>query len=191
MSRQGLASASRRASEALRETCTTRRRHLLFAPQLVANKFWIDTGCTALPRAVHRFCTRARFSGAIVAAAVIILAAVDGVAAQTPPPDVASSTFRVFLNDGRALPAYGESAVVADRVVFSLLVGGGPVPTAIQLVTLPASSVDLDRTARYAKAVRAAYFAATTGEAEYQTMTSQIASTLDALPAIADPTLRL
>jgi hypothetical protein len=113
------------------------------------------------------------------------------VAAQTPAPDAVSSTFRVFLKDGRALPAYGESAVVADRVVFSLVVGGGPVPIATQLVTLPASSVDLDRTARYAKAVRAAYFAATTGEAEYQTMTSQIASTLDALPAIADPALRL
>jgi hypothetical protein len=191
MRRQSLASASRRASEALRETCTTRRRHILFARQLSANKFWIDTGCTALPRTVHRFCTHARLSGAIVAVAAIVLAAVGGVAAQTPPPDVAASTFRVFLNDGRALPAYGESAIVADRVVFSLLVGGGPVPMTIRLVTLPASSVDLDRTARYAKAVRAAYFAATTGEAEYQALTSQIASTLDALPAIPDPTLRL
>jgi hypothetical protein len=191
MRRQGLASASRRASEALRETCTTRRRHLLFAPQLLANKFWIDTGCTALPRTVHRFCTHARFARTIVAVAVVVWTAVAGVAAQAPPPDVASSTFRVFLRDGRALPAYGESAVVADRVVFSLLVGGGPVPTAIQLVTLPASSVDLGRTARYAKAVRAAYFAATTGEAEYQALTSQIASTLDALPAISDPALRL
>src|SRR5580704_2964960 len=191
MSRQGLASASRRASEALRESCTTRRRHLLFAPQLLANKFWIDTGCTALPRAVHRFCTHARFARATGTLAVLVLAAAMSVAAQTPAPDAVSSTFRVFLKDGRALPAYGESAVVADRVVFSLVVGGGPVPIATQLVTLPASSVDLDRTARYAKAVRAAYFAATTGEAEYQTMTSQIASTLDALPAIADPTLRL
>jgi hypothetical protein len=126
-----------------------------------------------------------------VSVAVAVFAAVAGAAAQTPPPDVASSTFRVFLSDGRALPAYGESAVVADRVVFSLLVGGGAVPTAIQLVTLPASSVDLGRTARYARAVRAAYFAATTGEAEYQALTSQIASTLDALPAISDPALRL
>jgi len=191
MRRQVLASASRRASEALRETCTTRRRHLLFAPQLLANKFSIDTGCTALPRAVHRFCTHARFVRAPVAVVAVVLASVAGVAGQTPSPDVASSTFRVFLNDGRAIPAYGESAVVADRVVFSLLVGGGAAPTAIQLVTLPASSVDLGRTARYAKAVRAAYFAATTGEAEYQALTSQIATTLDALPAIPDPTLRL
>jgi hypothetical protein len=126
-----------------------------------------------------------------VAVAVVFLVAVASVAAQTPLPDVASSTFRVFLSDGRALPAYGESAVVADRVVFSLLVGGGTVPIAIQLVTLPASSVDLGRTARYAKAVRAAYFAATTGEAEYQALTSQIASTLDILPAISDAALRL
>jgi len=130
----------------------------------------------------------ARATGAV---AVIVLTAVVGLGAQTPPSDVASSTFRVFLKDGRALPAYGESAVVADRVVFSLIVGGGAVPMALQLVNLPASSVDLERTARYAKAVRAAYFAATTGEAEYQAMTSDIASTLNALPAIADPALRL
>src|SRR5579864_3880722 len=139
MRRQRLASASRRASEALRETCTTRRRHLLFAPQLSVNKFWLDTGCTALARAVHRFCTPARFRRALVAVAAVALAAVASAAAQTPSPDVASCTFRVFLTDGRALPAYGESAVVADRVVFSLLVGGGAAPTAIQVVTLPAS----------------------------------------------------
>jgi hypothetical protein len=191
MWRQRLASASSRASEALRETCTTRRRRLLFAPQLGTNKFWIDTECTALPRSVHRFCTREASVRAAAALAVIVLTVAASVAAQTPPSDVVSSTFRVFLKDGRTLPAYGESAIVADRIVFSLIVGGGPVPLAMQLVTLPVSSVDLERTARYAKAVRAAYFAATTGEAEYQTMTSEIASTLDALPAIADPALRL
>jgi hypothetical protein len=191
MRTQSLASASRRASEALRETCTTQRRHLLFAPLLLANKFRIDPKCTALPRAVHSFSTHTRVAGATRVVAVIFLAAVVGLGAQTPPSDVVSSTFRVFLKDGRALPAYGESAVVADRVVFSLIVGGGPVPLALQLVNLPASSVDLERTARYARAVRAAYFAATTGEAEYQAMTSDIASTLDALPAISDPALRL
>lgn len=191
MRRQSLASALRRASEALRETCTTRRRHLLFAPLLLAKKFWLDTGCTALPRTVHRFSTCARLARATRPVAVIVLTAVVGLGAQTPPSDVAASTFRVFLKDGRALPAYGEPAVVADRVVFSLVVGGGPVPIALQLVNLPASGVDLERTARYAKAVRAAYFAATTGEAEYQAMTSDIASTLDALPAISDPALRL
>ena len=34
----------------------------------------------------------------------------------------AGSIFRVFLSDGRAIPSYGESAVVGDRLVFTLLV---------------------------------------------------------------------
>ena len=124
---------------------------------------------------------------AVIAAAT----AAAGLVSQSGSPDPAASTFRVFLKDGRALPAYGESAIVGDRVVFSLLVGGGAVPVSTQLMTLPAASVDLDRTARYAKAVRAAYFAATSGEAEYSSLTSEIASTLDALPAVTDPAARL
>ena len=111
--------------------------------------------------------------------------------AQTPAADTASSTFRIFLTDGRALPAYGEAAIVGDRVVFSLLIGGGSAAPAMQLMSLPLSSVDVDRTTRYARAVRAAYYAATSGEAEYRAVTSGIASTLDAIPAIPDAALRL
>ena len=99
MRRQGLASASRRASEALRETCTTRRRHLLFAPQLSANKFWIDTGCTALPRTcpqVFFHTPSAHFVRTTRALAVIVLTTVGGVAAQVAYLEaVASSIFRV------------------------------------------------------------------------------------------------
>lgn len=111
--------------------------------------------------------------------------------AQTTAADDASSTFRIFLTDGRALPAYGEAAIVGGRVVFSLLVGGGSVAPSMQLVSLPVSAVDVDRTTRYARAVRAAYYAATSGEAEYRAVTSGIASTLDAIPAIPDAALRL
>jgi len=133
---------------------------------------------------------RRRRHAVLAASAAVFFAAVS-LFAQSPTSDSASSTFRVFLKDGRALPAYGESAVVGDRVVFSLVVGGGNVPVTTQLMTLPIASVDVDRTARYAKAIRAAYFAATSGEAEYTALTSDIASTLDALPAVTDPAVRL
>jgi hypothetical protein len=113
--------------------------------------------------------------------------------AQSSLTDAATSIFRVFLKDGRALPAYGESAVVGDRVIFSLwLAPGAPnAPPKTQLVSLPAATVDVDRTERYARAVRQAYFAATTGEAEYEALTAEVATTIDALKAVPDQAERL
>jgi hypothetical protein len=116
---------------------------------------------------------------------------VASAAAQSTLADPTMSTFRVFLKSGKALPSYGESTVVGDRIVFSLLVGAPDAAPRMQFVDLPVSAVDLDRTARYARAVRTAYLEATTGEAEYQAVTSDVASLLDAIPAIPDPTLRL
>ena len=46
---------------------------------------------------------------------------VSPAAAQLVEP---RATHRVFLKDGQALPAYGESVVVDGRVVFTLLVSG-------------------------------------------------------------------
>lgn len=182
-------SAGSRASEALRESCTSQRRHSLFTRQRLPKKFSLDMWCTAIPRAVHRFSTLGG-SAMLIGVSVLLLVLATDLRAQSQA-DVDASTFRVFLRDGRGLPAYGEAAVVGDRVVFSLIVGGGAVPVAFQLMSLPASSVDVDRTARYAKAVRAAYFASASGEAEYQAITSDVAATLDSLPAVSDPAARL
>jgi hypothetical protein len=67
----------------------------------------------------------------------------------------AGAVFRVFLKNGQALPSYGESAIVGDRIVFTLLVGAVDARPTVQLMSLPADRVDLVRTRRYADAMRA------------------------------------
>ena len=99
--------------------------------------------------------------------------------------------FRVFLNDGQAIPAFGESAVVGDRVIFTLVVGDGGAKTAMQLVSLPVSTVDVARTARYAESMRAARYAATRGEADYAAMTAEVERSVAQLTKIEDPKRRL
>jgi hypothetical protein len=103
----------------------------------------------------------------------------------------AGSIFRVFLSDGRAIPSYGESAVVGDRIVFTLLVSASAGPPALQLMSLPLPSVDLQRTQRYANSLRAAHYAATRGEADYAAMTAEVQRALDQITGIADTKKRL
>lgn len=103
----------------------------------------------------------------------------------------AGALFRVFLNDGQAIPAFGESAVVGDRVVFTLVVGDGGAKTAMQLVSLPVSTVDVARTARYAESMRAARYAATRGEADYAAITAEVERSVAQLTKIEDAKRRL
>jgi hypothetical protein len=103
----------------------------------------------------------------------------------------ADAIFRVYLKSGQALPAYGESALVGDRVVFTLLLGASPTPTSMQLMSLPAANVDLDRTRRYANTIRAKHYAATRGELDYAAMSQEVQRTLGQLPAVQDPRKRL
>lgn len=126
--------------------------------------------------------TRAAY---LVTTCFVLIAPAD----QSPPP---SSVFRVFLQAGDALPSYGQAAIVGDRVIFTLLVGGDDSPRRrYQLVDLPAREVDVDRTAAYADSVRGAHYAASRGESEFAEMTADVSRTLDALPGIADPLERL
>jgi hypothetical protein len=110
------------------------------------------------------------------------------VAAQAIDP---GPTFRVFLTTGEALVSYGESAQVGDRVIFTLMVGDGSVATRYQLISLPASAVDLTRTQQYSQAVRATRYAATRGETDYAAMTAEVTRALDELMTIEDPKQRL
>ena len=103
----------------------------------------------------------------------------------------AGSMFRVFLTDGQAVPSYGESAVVGDRVIFTIIVGDGSIRTTMQLVSLPVTAVDLFRTARYAESMRAARYAATSGEADYAAMTAEVERSVAQLTKITDPKRRL
>ena len=108
--------------------------------------------------------------------------------AQTAGP---STIYRVFLTDGQALPSYGEAAQVDDRVVFNLLIQRSGTDQRLQLVSLPVSAVDLGRTIRYAETMRAGFYAATRGEAEYTAMTGNVARTLDEIAKTADRRARL
>ena len=108
--------------------------------------------------------------------------------AQTAGP---STIYRVFLTDGQALPSYGEAAQVDDRVVFNLLIQRSGTDQRLQLVSLPVSAVDLGRTIRYAETMRAGFYAATRGEAEYTAMTGNVARTLDEIARTTDRRARL
>lgn len=108
--------------------------------------------------------------------------------AQTAGP---STIYRVFLTDGQALPSYGEAAQVDDRVVFNLLIQRSGTDQRLQLVSLPASAIDLGRTIRYAETMRAGFYAATRGEAEYTAMTANVARTLDEIAKTPDRRVRL
>ena len=92
------------------------------------------------------------FSTALFRAAVLGLALAPSVvaSAQAAPPE--ATLFRVFLVDGTTLVSYGEYARVADRVVLSLPLGGTPAAPRLQLLSIPATSVDWDRTDAYADA---------------------------------------
>jgi hypothetical protein len=110
--------------------------------------------------------------------------------AQTPSTSP-GTIYRVFLNDGQALPSYGEAARVDDRVVFNLLVHRTAADQQLQLVSLPAAAVDMPRTARYAEAMRASFYAATRGEADYTAMTGEVAATLDQIARTTEVAARL
>ena len=102
---------------------------------------------------------RAALAGVLVASGVVARA-------QSPrrrkPRCIACSS-----PTASTLVSYGEFARVADRVVLSLPLGGTPAAPRLQLLSIPATSVDWDRTDAYAEAARAARFAATRGPDQY------------------------
>jgi hypothetical protein len=98
---------------------------------------------------------------------------------------------RVYLADGSAIVSYGEYARVGERVVFSMLLGGEPESPGLQLVNLPASVVDWDRTARYADSARAAHYAGTQGESDYAQLTAGVARTLNDISVATNDKARL
>ena len=103
----------------------------------------------------------------------------------------AAVTFRVFLRDGTAAVSYGDYARVGDRLIFTMPVGAGGRAEALQVVNLPVSSVDLEKTEQYAQGVRAARYAATSGEADYAALTAEVAQALNKVTATNEPLERL
>lgn len=120
---------------------------------------------------------------AVVTAAVWASA---GRPAAAAAPESPRPSYRVFLTDGTPLVSAGEPVRTDGRVVFSL-----PIGDALQVVTLPDSTVDWDRTTRYADAVRHRRYAASQGEDDYLALSNQVARALSDMAFAPDAASKL
>jgi hypothetical protein len=128
---------------------------------------------------------KTRVAALLVAAGLLV-----GPAAVAQDAD-SSAIMRVFLKDGQTLPSFGETAQVADRLVFTLVIGEMANSPQYQLVSLPLALVDVEKTQRYGETVRAARYAATRGEADYSAMTTDVSRALEDLAKTDDPKAKL
>jgi hypothetical protein len=106
------------------------------------------------------------------------------------PSVSARPLFRVILNDGTALVSFGEFTRVGDRVVFSMPLDS-PLGDHLQLVNLPASTVNWEATEQYSIATRYAQYVATRAEADFAVLTGEVASALNEIALAKDPARRL
>jgi hypothetical protein len=130
---------------------------------------------------------RVRAAHAILSVALLAVTVLS-----TPVSAADALLYRIFLHDGSMLVTYGDFARVADRVVFSIPLGGfeGPSP-ALQLVSIAESAVDWDRTDRYAAATRARHYAETRGEADFEALSARVARALNEVATTEDAARRL
>lgn len=103
----------------------------------------------------------------------------------------AAPLFRVFLKDGTTLVSYGELARVDERVVFSMPTSASTAAPQLQLITIPSSQVDWERTLNYAESVRAKRYLATRAESDYALLTNEIAQALNDVALADNPVKRL
>lgn len=120
-----------------------------------------------------------------LACVLLALGAAPAPAAQGP-----TLLYRIFLQDGTTLVSYGEFALVADRVVFSVPVGT-PDGSNLHLVSIPESLVDWIRTDDYTNAVRAAQFAATNGPDHFARLGNRVTEALNDIRITQDPSRQL
>jgi hypothetical protein len=109
---------------------------------------------------------------------------------QSPNPQ-SLEVFRVFLTDGRILHSYGECATLPEELVCVVKLGGGAVGESHDVLTVPLVMVDEARTREYARALRAAQYAATRGEREYTEMTTELTRVMAEVEASTDTDRRL
>ena len=132
-----------------------------------------------------------RFLRPAVCRVFVALAASMAAAAPCAAAEPDAVLYRIFLRDGGVLVSYGEFAHVADRVVFSIPIGGTDTHPVLHLLTLAERDVDWDRTNAYANAARAQRYAATRGEADFAKLTRDVADTLYQAGLLEDPKQRL
>jgi hypothetical protein len=102
-----------------------------------------------------------------------------------------SVLYRLFLIDGSSLVSYGEFARVGGRVVLSIPVGDIAQSPTLQLVSIPESTVDWERTDQYSNAVRAHRFGETQGERDFAMLSGRVAEALNQIALTDDPKRRL
>src|SRR5215475_7031711 len=131
---------------------------------------------TSFPPIIHMFSTGwfRLVVFASLAAGVASSAFAGAIAGQAS--DV--TLYRVFLRDGSTLVSYGEFARVGDRVVVTLPIGGGEAPD-LQLLSLPADTVDWEKTDAYADSARAMRYAQTHGPNDFANLTNAVTITLN------------
>lgn len=119
---------------------------------------------------------------AVAAACLLSFAALAS--AQSGPSR--ATLFRVFLNDGSTLVSYGEYARVADQVVLSMPLGGTPDAPKLQVLSIPASTVNWEQTDAYAEAARAARYAETRGPNDYALLSGAVSRALSDIAVTTD-----
>jgi hypothetical protein len=102
-----------------------------------------------------------------------------------------SVLYRLFLQDGTSIISYGEFARVAGRVVLSIPLGDPSQSPALQLISIPETSVDWLRTDRYSQAVRAKRYGETRGESDFAMLSARVTEALNQIALTSDPARRL
>ena len=97
-----------------------------------------------------------------------------------------ATLFRLFLKDGGTFVSFGEYTRVDDRVVFSMPVGGPVDEPRLQVVWIPAASVDWARTDRYAESARYQHYADTQGEEDFAILNNEVARVLNDIALSTD-----
>lgn len=110
-------------------------------------------------------------------------------AAGAEPSDAVH--YRIFLRDGSMLVSYGEFALVADRVVATIPIGGTDADPVLHVLSIPQNEVEWERTNAYAQAARARRYAETRGEADFARLTTEVADALLQVGAVSDPMKRV
>jgi hypothetical protein len=150
---------------------------------------------TSFPPSIHMFST-GWFRHAVAVASMLLCG--TSALAQTAPAE--ASLYRIFLNDGTTLLSYGEFARVADRVVVTLplaVATGASVPEtppatpALHLLSIPADTVDWEKTDAYADSVRAARYASTRGPDEFALLNEAVSRALSDIAQTVDPTRKI
>ena len=119
-------------------------------------------------------------------AAVVTISAVLLLLAATAAHAANATLFRLFLTDGSSLVSFGEYSRVADRVIFSMPVGGPVDQPRLHIVTLPANLIDWNRTDRYAESARYYQYADTRGEEDFVRLTNDVARVLNEIALTTD-----